>query len=32
VGTAHTEAVIERTIDAAEKAFAVVAQRAQANA
>jgi glutamate-1-semialdehyde 2,1-aminomutase len=30
VGTAHTEEVIERTIAAAEKAFAVVAQRAQA--
>jgi glutamate-1-semialdehyde 2,1-aminomutase len=31
VGTAHTEEIIERTIDAAEKAFAVVAQRAQAH-
>jgi glutamate-1-semialdehyde 2,1-aminomutase len=32
VGTAHTDAIIERTIDAAEKALAVVAQRAQADA
>jgi glutamate-1-semialdehyde 2,1-aminomutase len=31
VGTAHTEAIIERTIDAAEKAFAAVAQHAQAD-
>jgi glutamate-1-semialdehyde 2,1-aminomutase len=31
VGTAHTEAIIERTIDAAENAFAVVAQHAQAD-
>jgi glutamate-1-semialdehyde 2,1-aminomutase len=31
VGTAHSEEIVERTIDAAERAFAVVAQRAQAD-